>query len=192
MLADTLAAARGTGATGRIVVLDGSPGPWLPAGFAVLPQRGLGQAARLAAAFADAHAASGNPALLIGMDTPQVTPGLLDACAARLGRPGTDAVLGHAADGGWWALGLRRPMPGLFDGVPMSTAHTGAVQAARLGLLGLRCAPLPVLRDVDTVGDALAVAGAAPGSRFAAALSGLLPATGCAPRSRIAVPGGAR
>ena len=192
MLADTLEAARLAAATRRVGVLDGRGGPWLPEGFAVLPQRGAGQAARLAAAFADAHAASGHAALLIGMDTPQVTARLLDACAGLLGRPGTDAVLGNAADGGWWALGLRRPVPGLFDSVPMSTGRTGAEQASRLGRLGLRCATLPVLRDVDTVDDALAVAGAAPASRFAAALRDLLPAAGRPSRSRTAAAGPAR
>jgi rSAM/selenodomain-associated transferase 1 len=192
MLRDTLEVARLAGATRRLVVLDGRPGPWLPDGFTVLPQRGRGQAARLEAAFADAHAGSRDPALLIGMDTPQVTAGLLDACVRRLARPGTDAVLGRSADGGWWVIGVRRAVPGLFDRVPMSTAHTGAAQAAQLGRLGLRCAPLPVLRDVDTVEDAVAVAGTAPATRFAAVLRTLLPAAGTPPRPRVAAAGGPR
>jgi rSAM/selenodomain-associated transferase 1 len=167
-LADTLAAAAlAERAARRVLVLDGLAGDWLPPGFDVIPQRGDGLAERLAAAFADA----GEPALLIGMDTPQVTPALLDAGMAAL--DGAGAVLGMAPDGGYWAIGLRRPDAAVFRGVPMSAPITAAVQAARLAALGLRTASLPPLRDVDTIADAHAVAAAAPGSRFAAALAGL-------------------
>ena len=64
----------------RVLVLDGAPGAWLPGGFEVVAQRGDGLAERLADAFEDA----GEPALLVGMDTPQVTPALLDAALEAL------------------------------------------------------------------------------------------------------------
>lgn len=161
-LLDTLDAVAAVPVLRSTVVLDGSPDGWLPAGHAVLPQRPGGLGARLAGAFADAATALPVPLLLLGMDTPQVTPGLLRSALAALLRPGTDAVLGHAEDGGWWALGLRRPVPGLFDGVPMSTATTGAAQRARLDALGLAVADLPTLRDVDTVHDLHPVAALQP------------------------------
>jgi len=53
----------------------------------------------------------------------------------------------------------------------MSEDNTGAVQRARLAILGLRTAILPPLRDIDTIEDALAVAREAPDGRFAAALA---------------------
>ncbi|OLT24586.1 hypothetical protein BJF79_44975 [Actinomadura sp. CNU-125] len=104
-LADTLAAVAAAPAGRRTLVLDGSPGAWLPAGIEVIAQRGGGLDERLAHTFADADA--GRPLVLIGMDTPQVTPGLL-AVEARALR-GHGAVFGPAADGGFWLLGLRRP-----------------------------------------------------------------------------------
>jgi glycosyltransferase A (GT-A) superfamily protein (DUF2064 family) len=158
-LTDTLHAVLRAPAARRVLVLDGQPGPWLPPGFEVVPQCGGPLDERLAAAFA----AVGGPALLIGMDTPQVTPALL-----TVDWDAADAWFGPAADGGFWALGLRTPDPALLRGVPMSTADTGAVQRARLDGAGLRVAELPELRDVDTVADAVAVARQAPGSRFAA------------------------
>jgi glycosyltransferase A (GT-A) superfamily protein (DUF2064 family) len=163
-LADTLRAVRMTPARRRVLVLDGQPGPWLPPGFDIVPQCAGPLDERLAAAFA---AVSG-PALLIGMDTPQVTPALLtvDWGPSDLGT--VDAVFGPAADGGFWALGLRTPDPALLRGVPMSTAATGAIQRARLLAAGLRILDLPQLRDVDTAADAVAVGRQVPRSRFAA------------------------
>jgi len=83
---------------------------------------------------------------------------------------GVDAVQGDAEDGGYWAIGLQRPDPAAFAGVPMSVDHTAAAQRARLAELGLAVADLPPLRDVDTIDDAVAVAAQAPASHFAAAL----------------------
>jgi uncharacterized protein len=165
-LADTLAAVAATPARRRVLVLDGAPGPWLPPGFEVVPQCAGGLDARLA----DAFAGCAGPALLIGMDTPQVTPHLLDVDFSDC-----DAYFGPAEDGGFWALGLARPEPALLRGVPMSTPVTGAVQRERLVVAGLRVRDLPRLRDVDTAADARAVAALAPHGRFAARLTASAP-----------------
>jgi rSAM/selenodomain-associated transferase 1 len=167
-LRDTLDAAAASRRARRLVLaLDGTAPSWLPPGIEVIPQRGPGLAARLAAAFSDV----GEPAFLVGMDTPQVTPALLDAGIAAL--DGADAVLGSAADGGYWGIGLRRADDEVFRGVPMSDPDTSAEQRRRLAVLGLRTAVLPPLRDVDTIADAYAAAAVAPRSRFAAALRAL-------------------
>jgi len=161
-LADTLATAAEVPARRHILVLDGSPGPWAPDGFEVFPQAEGGLDARLAAAFGTTQ----GPALLIGMDTPQVTPKLLISSAQALLADGRRAVLGPAEDGGWWAIGLAKPSPEVFLGVPMSTSETCAAQIARLEALGLEWAELPVLRDVDLIEDARAVAAENPSLRF--------------------------
>ena len=161
-LADTLDAVAGCGADRRVLALDGEPGDWLPAGFDVVPQAAGGFDERLAAAW---QAARG-PGVQIGMDTPQVTPGLLDAALGAL--DGAGSALGPTVDGGWWAIGLRRPDPAVFLGVPMSTDRTGAVQHRRLLSLDLEVALLPTLVDLDTVHDLPAVVDAAPRSRTAA------------------------
>jgi uncharacterized protein len=179
-LADTLAAVAAAPAGRRVLALDGTPGEWLPAGFHVTPQRGGGLDERLAAAFADAHATLPVPMVLIGMDTPQVTPGLLAEAAESLVCGEADAVFGPAADGGFWLLGLRRPDRSLLAGVPMSRPDTGRRQLDRLTSAGLRVAMMPELTDVDTVREAEQVAEALPGSRFAVAfelaVAGLAPA----------------
>jgi hypothetical protein len=173
-LADTLAATGAMPGTSTTVVLEGKPGPWLPAGTRVIPQRGSGLDERLEASFEDA----GTPALLIGGDTPQVTPELLGLAMATLHRPGVDAVLGPAPDGGYWALGLRRFVPNAVTGVPMSRPTTFEAQWERLQGLGLSVAELPPLRDVDTIEDARAVASTIPHSGFAATLASVTAALG--------------
>ncbi len=166
-LQDTLDAVAATPVARRVCVLDGEPGDWLPEGFEVIAQRGDGLDQRLAHAFADV----GEPAVLIGMDTPQVTPELLALACRRLSGPGVDAVLGAAPDGGYWALGLREPRLELLYGVPMSADDTCVLQRERLLAHGLRIRELPPLRDVDDIADARAVASAAPGGRFARTLA---------------------
>ncbi|MFF8841323.1 DUF2064 domain-containing protein [Streptomyces sp. NPDC015127] len=165
-LRDTLDAVRAAPARRRVLVLEGTPGAWLPPGFEVEPQCGGGLDERLAYAFGLCE----GPALLVGMDTPQITPALL---AAGLDMAADEASFGAAEDGGFWALGLGAPRPALVRGVPMSTPSTGAVQRARLVDAGLTVRELPPLRDVDTPDDARAVAALAPWSRFAAVLSAL-------------------
>ncbi|WP_406037008.1 DUF2064 domain-containing protein [Micromonospora sp. NBC_00898] len=140
------------------------------AGWNLQPQRGRDLGDRLAAAHADAGAAfPGRPVLQLGMDTPQVGADLLGAAVARLA--GTDAVLGPAADGGWWALGLRDPAAAaVLRAVPMSTPVTGRSTRAAFAGRGLRIDALPELADVDEWPTAVAVAAAAPAGRFAAAV----------------------
>lgn len=161
-LADTLRTVAAAPASRRVLVLDGSPGPWLPPAFDVLPQCAGGLDERLAEAFGGCA----GPTLLIGMDTPQVTPELL-----TVDFDGCDAWFGPADDGGFWALGLADPDPRLLRGVPMSTPATGAVQRQRLVAAGLRVRDLPRLRDVDTAADAHAVAALVPRGRFAKRLA---------------------
>ena len=170
-LTDTLNAVADTPVARRLLVLDGVPGDWLPAGFDVIGQRGGDLDERLAAALADAYAAMPLPMVLIGMDTPQVTAGQLADAVRSLTTGEADAVFGPAADGGFWLLGLRRPDRSLVAGVPMSRPDTGRVQLERLAGAGLRIALAPRLADVDTFDDAELVAGQIPGSRFAASFA---------------------
>ncbi len=106
-LVDTFTAVRASAAPVKVLAWDGDPDDWR-AGFALVRQPSDDLAGRLEAAFADTFdqvLAEGRPddgALLIGMDTPQVVPGLLD-----VDWDGADALLGLSEDGGFWAIGLQ-------------------------------------------------------------------------------------
>jgi rSAM/selenodomain-associated transferase 1 len=144
-------------------------------GLTVLRQRGADLGQRIAGAHHDVAALlPGVASLQIGMDTPQLDPAVLDDAAEQLRDDRVDALLGPAADGGWWALGLRDPrMAGVLRAVPTSLPDTGERTLHALRAAGLAVRLLPELRDVDTIADALAVAADVPGSRFAAAVDQL-------------------
>ncbi|MET8451111.1 DUF2064 domain-containing protein [Streptomyces sp. NPDC005209] len=168
-LTDTLHTVLRAPARRRVLVLDGTPGPWLPPGFEVAAQVSGGLDERIVGAF---ELCDDGPALLVGMDTPHMSVDLL----SRVGQDGLDAWFGPASDGGFWALGLAAPARArsLVRGVPMSTDRTGAIQRLRLAQAGLTVRDLPSLRDVDTAADAAAVAGLCPpSSRFATTMASL-------------------
>ena len=160
-LADTLAAATATATDRRILYLDGDPDPSWRESFEVIPQLPGPLDERITALFDRLD----EPALLIGMDTPQVSPAHLVWPAAE------DAVIGMAEDGGFWALGMREPRGDLVRGVAMSRADTGERQLARLRDAGYAVTQLDTLRDVDTATDAVAVAAGIPLSHFARTLA---------------------
>jgi glycosyltransferase A (GT-A) superfamily protein (DUF2064 family) len=170
-LADTLDAALGSGADRVVLALDGRPGVWCPPGVVVVGQGRGTLDRRLAHAWS--QVSGHGPALQVGMDTPQVSAAELDRAMSALIDRGVDAVLGPATDGGWWALGMRRPRPEAVLGVPTGRPDTGARQVARLVALGLRTRLLDPQTDIDTWPDALAAADRAPGTRVAVAVRSL-------------------
>jgi glycosyltransferase A (GT-A) superfamily protein (DUF2064 family) len=154
----------------RVLVVDGAL-PHRP-GWTIVPQCGGGLDVRLAHAFVST-ARPGVASILIGMDTPQVTPALLAQARDALDR--ADAALGLAVDGGWWILALRDPADAmaLLD-IPTSRDDTGRRTLEALQRRGLSVALLPELRDVDTAEDALAIAASHPDGRFATAVRAVL------------------
>ena len=161
-LVDTLRAAAGADVRRVVAALDGAPGDWLPDGVVVQPQCDGLLDSRIAHAMVGAYADLPLPVLLVGMDTPQVTSADLDAAVALLLEPSTDAVLGPATDGGYWAIGLVRPLTQHVESVPMSRGDTGARQLERLQACGLRTRLLDTRRDVDLAADVDLVAAEAP------------------------------
>ena len=164
---DTLATVRSLPATRRILLFDGANPPASAAGYEIVPQFDGTLDERLASVFDLLD----EPVLLIGMDTPQLT--VSDLSPAFEHWPDTvDAWFGPAADGGWWALGMREPRGDLVRGIPTSRDDTGERQLARLRANGLGVGILPTLTDVDTIDSAREAAAAAPASDFARALAG--------------------
>ncbi len=118
------------------------------ADFTVIDQRGHDFAYRLANAHRDACAGD-RPIFQVGMDTPQLSCETLEDARDALLRPGeADVLVGPAADGGWWGLGLREAAwaNALCD-VPMSHSNTGALTRDAFQRAGRSVAELAEERD---------------------------------------------
>lgn len=90
-------------------------------------------------------------AVLIGTDCPDISSGLLSM--ALDGLQSADVVLGPANDGGYYLIGLRRPVPAFFEGIEWSTSTVLATTLDRAASLGLSVKLLPMLSDVDEPQD---------------------------------------
>lgn len=97
-------------------------------------------------------------ALLVGADCPLIDPAYLETAAVAL-RAGADVVLGPSDDGGYVLVGLARPVPEIFEGVPWSTASVMDATRERIRVAerrvgrALTVVELPPVFDVDTPAD---------------------------------------
>jgi len=133
--------------------------------------------ARMARSFAVEFAAGPGPVAIIGADAPHLPADALTETAVALGRE-ADVVLGPAEDGGYYLIGLARPTPALFTGIPWSTSAVLAATVASAEAAGLRTHLLPRSFDVDEPGDIARLAALLAGGdmdlpRTAALLPGL-------------------
>ncbi len=124
-------------------------------GVRLIAQTGEDLGARMASALADIFAQGYRRALVIGTDLPTLPGSLFGEALALLDTH--DLVLGPAQDGGYYLIGLRKPAPELFTGIPWSTDRVLALTQTKASAAGLKTALLQVRRDIDTVEDLTAL-----------------------------------
>lgn len=124
---------------------------WLGADALYLPQGEGGLGARMRAAFEAAFAAGHPRVVIVGSDLPDLSAGVLRRALRLL--DAHPAVVGPAADGGYYLLGLGEMVPGAFEGIAWSTGEVLGATLARLRAAGCEPALLETLRDVDTAAD---------------------------------------
>lgn len=90
-------------------------------------------------------------AILIGTDAPAIDAPMLRAAHAALACH--DAVFVPAADGGYALVGLRRPVPALFSGVPWSTAAVMQETRRKAQDAGITWLELEPVHDIDEPPD---------------------------------------
>ncbi|MBI4537066.1 MAG: TIGR04282 family arsenosugar biosynthesis glycosyltransferase [candidate division NC10 bacterium] len=97
---------------------------------------------------------AGHPAVIIlGTDTPTLPASILAGAVVGLAGGRAELVLGPSEDGGYYLIGLRRPLSELFVGISWGTPTVLAETRERAGRLGLRTTLLPTWYDVDTPPD---------------------------------------
>lgn len=90
--------------------------------------------------------------LIVGSDCPALSADYLDSALAAL-YDGQDVVIGPAADGGYVLLGLRQPLPALFEDIDWGSSRVLTQTLERLAGQSCRVKLLPELWDVDTAAD---------------------------------------
>ena len=121
--------------------------------LAVRPQieGDLGQ--RMAASFAQAFTQGADAVVLTGSDIPSLDCHLVQAAFDALET--APVVLGPAADGGYYLIGLRTPRAPLFDGIEWGTDRVLAQTEAMIQARGISATYLPERFDVDTAEELL-------------------------------------
>ena len=89
--------------------------------------------------------------VIIGSDCPDLQPAHVQQAFSAL--VSHDVVIGPAADGGYYLLGMRHMHHALFQNKSWSTEKVFAETISDLDRVGLTYSVLPQLRDLDEAKD---------------------------------------
>ena len=106
---------------------------------------------RMLAAVERAFSDGADRVILIGVDCPGVSEAVISDAFTRLDQ--SDVVIGPSFDGGYYLIGMKKPMKVLFTDIPFGTGETLQKTLTTARRSGIRVALLDWKRDVNT-GDA--------------------------------------
>ena len=92
--------------------------------------------------------------LLMGTDCPDLTGAILETAFQSL--ENVDIAIGPAQDGGYYLLGLRYPIPEIFDHIDWGTERVLAQTQANITQKHYKTYYLPIFSDIDRPEDWLA------------------------------------
>ena len=121
----------------------------LPVGFKLLPPREPTIGRSLLHAARDLFGAGYSSVCLVNADSPTLPTEFLVETTRRLRGSGDRVVLGPAADGGYYLIGLKQFHQRLFEQIDWSTERVFRQTLARAREIGIAVAPLPEWYDVD-------------------------------------------
>jgi glycosyltransferase A (GT-A) superfamily protein (DUF2064 family) len=151
VLADSLAAARGSGATVLLAHTPSAPFPAERLADATYAQRGASFGARFDAALSDARRIVGDevPLVLIGADTPHLPPEQIRRALEALAT--SRAVLGPSPEGGFHLLGFAAAPVPVANAFESGNEAAGVVRV--LAGSGIRTRLMPSCFDIDLPRD---------------------------------------
>ena len=118
----------------------------------LFPQRGQHLGERLDHLLRDALDAGADCAVVMDSDSPTLPPAYV-AQAFNLLDGSPDVALGPCDDGGYYLIGVKRPLPRLLREVHMSTPHVARDTLALAKEMNLSVGLLPAWYDVDTAAE---------------------------------------
>jgi uncharacterized protein len=124
---------------------------WLQPGWTARGQGNGGLTERLQLAFQQGFAEGAQRIVVIGSDCPEVTAADIQNAWAALEEH--EVVLGPANDGGYWLVGMRRPLLEIFTEIPWSSDQVLEKTLESARGLGYTTRLLRTLNDVDTIAD---------------------------------------
>lgn len=127
---------------------------WLP-GEITVPQRGADIGEIMDNAFHDMFKRGAGKAVVVGVDIPGLDKKIVNLAFSEL--DSADVVIGPSTDGGYYLMGLKSPLPGLFREISWGTAKVFGETLRAVGRLGLAVRTVTAMTDVDTLGDFLKV-----------------------------------
>jgi rSAM/selenodomain-associated transferase 1 len=151
-LCDLLSRLKALKKTHVTVFYDGDdpvrPAELIPKGFEKEPQRGVGVGEQLQAAFSSLLKETNGTAVIIGSDSPDLPIQYVKRAFLKLKHK--DVVIGPASGGGYYLIGLKSPVPALFDGIGWRGARALGETVERAGACGLSLSLLPLWYRVDS------------------------------------------
>jgi len=121
----------------------------LPPRYAMIPQRDGDFGDRLWSAATDLFAVGFGAVCLINSDSPTLPEAFLSPMVSSLLDDKSEVTIGPCSDGGYYAIGLRRPIPELFQRITWSTDKVFAETLAQAKRVGVEPHVLPLWYDVD-------------------------------------------
>jgi rSAM/selenodomain-associated transferase 1 len=124
---------------------------WLGPGVPLQKQRGEDLGERQHRAIEQALGSGYDRVVLIGSDCPTITPSDVKTALESLRE--ADLVIGPAEDGGYYLIGLDRPVRSIFEDIEWSSERVLRQTLEKAENVGLRVRLLDVKRDIDRYGD---------------------------------------
>ena len=125
----------------------------VPAPFQLFLQSEGDLGARMQNIFSALFAKEYKNVVLIGADLPPVPLDYFAQAYGYLDGPEPRAVLGPSRDGGYYLVGLNRPMPAMFENMIWSHDQVFIQTVTKLADLGIESRQLPIWFDIDTPDD---------------------------------------
>src|SRR5262249_42398591 len=120
-----------------------------PLDFLLIPQRGDGFGDRLLFALEDLFVCGFEAVCLIDSDSPTVPTSVYERAAKLLQQPGDRMVWGPWDEGGFYLIGVKRPLRTLFEGIDWSTELVLQQTLQRASKIRVEAVLLPSHYDVD-------------------------------------------